>query len=72
MEEALSKLEEAIKEFVYKFFRVVKECFEIASKWDKEWLNSINYDRYIKYKKYQKRVTNRKMLYAKRKQKYGK
>lgn len=72
MEEVVSKLGQAIKEFVYEFIGRVKECFEIVLKWSKEWLNSIDYNKYIKYKKYQKRVKNRKKLYAKRRAKYCK
>lgn len=56
MEEALNNLGEAMKEFA----RKIEEYFE-----------SIYYNKYIKYKKYQKRVKNRKILYAKRKAKYG-
>lgn len=49
----------------------VKEIFEKVVRWAEEYFNSIDYDKYIKYKKYQKRVKNRKILYAKRKAKYG-
>lgn len=72
MEETLSNFAEAIKEIVYKFMKIVKESFERVVSWAKEIFNSIDYDKYIKYKKHQKRVKNRKILYAKRKAKYGK
>ena len=72
MEEALNNLLEATKEFVYRFMEKTKGIFEKVVRWAKEYFNSIDYDKYIKYKKYQKRVKNRKILYAKRKAKYGK
>lgn len=71
MEETLNNLTKAINEFVYKVIEMIKECFERSVKWFEEFLNSIDYEKYIKYKKYQKRVKNRKILYAKRKTKYG-
>lgn len=72
MEEALNNLAEAMKEFAYKFMEKIKGIFEKVVRWAEEHFNSIDYDKYIKYKKYQKRVKNRKILYAKRKAKYGK
>lgn len=71
MEEALSNLTEALKEFVYIFMEKTKEIFEKLVRRVEEYFNSIDYDKYITYKKYQKRVKNRKILYAKRKVKYG-
>lgn len=71
MEEALSNLTEALKEFVYIFMEKTKGIFEKVARWAGEYFNSRDYDKYIKYKKYQKRVKNRKILYAKRKAKYG-
>lgn len=68
MEEALNNLVEATKEFVYKIMERIKGIFEKVVRWAEEYFNSIDYD---KYKKYQKRVKNRKILYAKRKAKYG-
>lgn len=68
MEEALNNLVEATKEFVYKIMEGIKGIFEKVVRWAEEYFNSIDYD---KYKKYQKRVKNRKILYAKRKAKYG-
>lgn len=61
-----------MKEIAYKIMKIVKEIFERVVRWAKELFNSIDYDKYIKYEKYQKRVKNRKILYAKRKAKYGK
>ena len=72
MEEALNNLLEATKEFAYRFMEKIKEIFEKLVRWAEEYFNSIDYDKYIKYNKYQKRVKNRKILYAKRKAKYGK
>lgn len=72
MEEAVNNLVEVTREFVYKFMEKIKEIFERVIRWSIEFLNSIDYDKYIKYEKYQKRVKNRKILYAKRKAKYGK
>lgn len=72
MEEALNNLLEATKEFVYRFMEKIKGIFEKVVRWAEEYFNFIDYDKYIKYKKYQKRVKNRKILYAKRKAKYGK
>ncbi|CAM2078884.1 MAG: Transposase [uncultured Clostridium sp.] len=74
MEEALSNLTEAMKEFAYRFMEKAKEVFEKFTRRIEEYFNSIDHDKYIKYKKYQKyqkRVKNRKILYAKRKAKYG-
>lgn len=71
MEEALNNLREAINEFVKQAIQTLKEGFENFIKWFKETLNNIDYEKYIKYKKYQKRVKNRKILYAKRRAKYG-
>ena len=68
MEEALNNLVEATKEFVYKIMEGIKGIFEKVVRLAEEYFNSIDYD---KYKKYQKRVKNRKILYAKRKAKYG-
>ncbi|SCJ09103.1 Uncharacterised protein [uncultured Clostridium sp.] len=71
MEEALNNLREAINEFIKQAMQIFKECFEKIIKVLKEALNNIDYEKYIKYKKYQKRVKNRKILYAKRRAKYG-
>ncbi|CAM2079060.1 MAG: Transposase [uncultured Clostridium sp.] len=69
MEKALNNLAEAMKEYAYKFMEKAKEIFEKFTRRMEEYFNSIDYDKYIKYKK---RVKNRKILYAKRKAKYGK
>ena len=71
MEEALKKFAEAIKELVNKFIEMMKEKIERIVKWGADYFDSIDYNKCIKYKKYQKRVLNRKKLFAKRKAKYG-
>lgn len=62
MEEALIELVQALK-------KVVEETW----KWLKRLLIKITEykDKLIKYRKYQKKVLNRKKLFAKRKAKYG-
>lgn len=62
MEEALIELVQALK-------KVVEEAW----KWLKRLLIKIieHKDKLIKYRKYQKKVLNRKKLFAKRKAKYG-
>lgn len=71
MEEALNKFAEAVKELVNKFIEMMKETIERIVKWTAHYFDSIDYNKYIKYEKYQKRVLNRKKLFAKRKAKYG-
>ena len=64
MEEALIKLAQELKKIADKFFGWFKKLLiNIAGEMD--------IDKIIKYRKYQKRVLNRKKLFAKRKAKYG-
>lgn len=64
MEEALIKLAQELKKIVDKYFEWFKRLLiKIAGE--------IDIDKIIKYRKYQKRVLNRKKLFAKRKAKYG-
>lgn len=72
MEEELNNLVQAMKKLIYKVMDILKEQFQRITKFIKEFFDSIDYEKYIRYKKYQKRVNNRKILYAKRKAKYGK
>ena len=62
-------MEEALIELVQAFKKVPEEVW----KWLKRlWIKITEHkDKLIKYKKYQKRVLNRKKLFAKRKAKYG-
>ena len=71
LEKELNDLARVIKDLAYKVIEAIKKCFRGAAKWLKRVLNSIDYEKYIKYKKHQKRVKNRKILYAKRRAKYG-
>ena len=64
MEEALIGLAEALKKIAEEFFKELKRFFIKVIK-------QIGIDKIIKYRKYQKRVLNRKKLFAKRKAKYG-
>lgn len=60
-----------MKELANKFIEMLKETIEKNLKWATDYFDSIDYNKYIKHKKYQKRVLNRKKLFAKRKAKYG-
>lgn len=64
MEEALIGLAEALKKIAEEFFKELKRFFINV-------IEQIDIDKIIKYRKYQKRVLNRKKLFAKRKAKYG-
>lgn len=64
MEEALIGLAEALKKIAEEFFKELKRFFIKV-------IEQIDIDKIIKYRKYQKRVLNRKKLFAKRKAKYG-
>lgn len=64
MEEALIELAQAFKKITEELFEWLKRlCIKITEQ--------IDIDKIIKYRKYQKRVLNRKKLFAKRKAKYG-
>lgn len=64
MEEAVIELVQALKKIAEEFFEMLKRL------WIKI-IEQIDIDKIIKYRKYQKRVLNRKKLFAKRKAKYG-
>lgn len=64
MEEAVIELVQALKKIAEEFFEMFKRL------WIKI-IEQIDIDKIIKYRKYQKRVLNRKKLFAKRKAKYG-
>lgn len=64
MEEAVIELAQAFKKMAEKFLEELKRVL-IKRK------DEIGIDKIIKYRKYQKRVLNRKKLFAKRKAKYG-
>ena len=64
MEEALIKLAQELKKIAEEFFKELKRFFIKV-------IEQIGIDKIIKYRKYQKRVLNRKKLFPKRKAKYG-
>lgn len=64
MKEALIELAEEFKKITEKLFEWLKRLWIKITE-------QIDIDKIIKYRKYQKRVLNRKKLFAKRKAKYG-
>ena len=51
MEESLNNFAEVMKEIVCKFIEIVKGIFKRIVSWAKEIFNSVDYNKYIKYKK---------------------
>lgn len=64
-------MEEALIELAQAFKKVAEELFEWLKRLWIKITEQIDIDKIIKYRKYQKRVLNRKKLFAKRKAKYG-
>lgn len=64
MEETVIELAQALK-------KIVEELFEKLKRLLTKITEEIDIDKIIKYRKYKKRVLNRKKLFAKRKAKYG-
>lgn len=64
-EEVALELAQALKKLLEEIFKKLKRALI-------EFADQIDINKLIKYRKYQKRVLNRKKLFAKRKAKYGK
>ncbi len=64
-------MEEALIELAQAFKKITEELFEWLKRLWIKITEQIDIDKIIKYRKYQKRVLNRKKLFAKRKAKYG-
>ena len=79
MEETVIELAQALKKIVEELFeklkrlltKIVEELFEKLKRLLTKITEEIDIDKIIKYRKYKKRVLNRKKLFAKRKAKYG-
>lgn len=64
-------MEEALIELAQAFKKITEELFEWLKRLWIKITEQIDIDKIIKYRKYQKRVLNRKKLFAKRKAQYG-
>lgn len=61
----------AASELAQAFLKFSEEILKMLKRVLIELIDQIDIDKLIKYRKYQKRVLNRKKLFAKRKAKYG-